>query len=298
MYAIKIKNLRRYFSGVPVLEDISLEIPLKEKHGLYGLPSSGKTTLIKIMLDLLNKDAGIVEIFRKDPVIYRSEVLSKIGYIPEKPIYPLHYSVEKIMRLKAYFVEDANKEDVDYDINKILREFDFREYRRTKIGKLHSDQIKTLSIMLAAIGDPALLIIDSIENLKLGDNVGEYLDKLEYKDKTLFVTSRRLEILKEICEEISFLNEGKIIFRGNPGKLMKMLINSQIEIKTSGLKREVLSKISELETSNEIEVRDREIRIPFTFNYEIIEKIKSILDRYKTSIKRIRWVEREENDES
>lgn len=298
MYAVKIKNLRRYFSGIPVLENISLEIPLKERHGLYGLPGSGKTTLIKIMLDLLNKDAGIIEIFGKDPVIYRSEVLSKIGYIPEKPIYPPYYSVEKIMRLKAYFIKDMDKEDVNHVVDKILREFDFREYRKIKIGKLYPDQIKTLSIMLAAIGNPALLIIDGIENLKLGNDIQEYLGRLSYEDKTLFVTSKRIEVLEEICEESSFLNDGKIIYRGRPGKLREMLMNSRVEIETSGLRREVLSKIKELDVSNEIEVQDKEIRIHFTFNYEIVEKIKNLLNKYKADIKRIRWLERREDDES
>lgn len=295
MYAIKIKNLRRYFSGIPVLENISLEVSLKEKHGLYGLSGSGKTTLIKIMLDLLNKDAGIIEIFGEDPSIYRSSVLSKIGYIPEEPMYPPYYSVEKIMKLKAYFIRNKSGDIINHEVNETLEKFDFKEYSKKKIGKLDHDQMKILSIMLATIGDPVLLIIDNIESLKL-DDYREYLDKLGYRDKTLFATSRGLETLENICEKISFLNDGRIIFKGKPEKLKEIVVNSQIEIETNELRREVLGKIRELEISNEIEIRDKKIRISFTSNYEIVEKIKNLLNKHKTVIKRIRWVKRESND--
>ncbi len=86
MYIIKIKNLGRSFSGVPVLENVSLEVPEKERYGVYGLPSSGKMTLVRIMLDILNKDTGVVEIFGKDSSTHRSNILSRIAYIPEEPI--------------------------------------------------------------------------------------------------------------------------------------------------------------------------------------------------------------------
>ena len=80
--AIKVENIYKAFSQNLVLNDISLEVGKNEIFGFVGLNGIGKTTLIKIIINLIENDGGGVEIFGVDKIL--PEARKNLAYLPEK----------------------------------------------------------------------------------------------------------------------------------------------------------------------------------------------------------------------
>ena len=82
MKALKINNVNKSFAGQKILNDIKLSVNSGDVFGLVGVNGIGKTTLIKIILDLLSADNGDVNIFGKSSKL--KEARSNVAYLPEK----------------------------------------------------------------------------------------------------------------------------------------------------------------------------------------------------------------------
>ena len=79
---LNVKNVKKSFGSKKVLDGITFSVKQKEIFGLIGLNGIGKTTLIKIILDLLDKDSGTVEMFGKSSLLKESR--KNLAYLPEK----------------------------------------------------------------------------------------------------------------------------------------------------------------------------------------------------------------------
>ena len=228
---ITLKNIHYNYPNTSrtTLNDINLTIPIYTTTGLVGATGSGKTTIIDIILGLLNSQKGTLEI--DDQVITKNNCRSwqrSIGYVPQH----IYLADDTVAANIAFGIDlkDINQKAVEYAA-KIANLDDFvinelpRQYQTT-IGergvRLSGGQRQRIGIARALYHNPKLLILDeatsSLDNLT-EKAVMEAVSNLN-KKITIIMIAHRLSTVKK-CDMIFYLEKGKIINKGTFEELIK-----------------------------------------------------------------------------
>lgn len=214
MLPLNILEISKTFSK-NVLDKVSFSVQENEIFGFIGLNGIGKTTLIKIILDLLDQDNGEVEIFGVSRLL--PEARKRVCYLPEKfqPAANLK-GVEFIKFVlsfynKPYDVQKAKQLAADLDLN-----FDFLSQKVTKYSK---GMTQKLGLMAVFMSEADLIILDEpMSGLDPKARIALKRELIKYKNsgKTVFFSSHILSDMDEICDSIAVLNNAKIVYQGTP----------------------------------------------------------------------------------
>ncbi|MDC0857121.1 ABC transporter ATP-binding protein [Rickettsiales bacterium] len=216
MKVLEINNINKSFSGQNILKDINLSVNSGEVFGLVGVNGIGKTTLIKIILDLLSSDDGEVNIFGKSSILTESR--SNVAYLPEKFTPSQFLKGEEFLRLSCQQFNQKYKKDRAIDLcNNLDLDLNSLGQKITKYSKGMGQKLGLVSMFLS---DADLLILDEPMS-GLDPHVRIKLKELlktlaKDMQKTIFFSSHILSDIDEISDRIAVINTGQIIFNGKP----------------------------------------------------------------------------------
>jgi ABC-2 type transport system ATP-binding protein len=214
MFPLKISEISKSFDRA-VLDAVSFEVQENEIFGFIGLNGQGKTTLIKIMLDLLDTDFGDIEIFGISSVL--PEARKKICYLPEKFHPSLNQSGEEFLKFVLGFY------DKKFDLTKatkICQNLDLPvAVLKKKISNYSKGMTQKLGLLAVFLSEAELVILDEpMSGLDPKARIALKRELLAYKNlgKSIFFTSHILSDMDEICDSIGILNDAKIVYLGTP----------------------------------------------------------------------------------
>jgi len=228
---IQTQNLNYYFGQQKVLDQLTLEVPIGGIYGFLGPNGSGKTTTIKLLLNLLKSREQNISLFGQQITENRTEILKKIGSLVEQPaIYP-HLSGYENLKNRANLL-GVSKEKV----METLALVGLTEAAKKSAEKYSLGMKQRLGIGLALLDDPELLILDEPTNgldpngiIEVRNLIKELAEK---QQKTIFISSHLLAEIEKIATHVGIINKGKMLFQGSINEL-KSLKTSQIIIETS-----------------------------------------------------------------
>ena len=228
MQPLNISNISKNFGDNKVLENVNIELKPGEIFGLVGLNGVGKTTLIKIMLDLLRSDDGEVKFFGEDHKLPSSR--KNIAYLPEK-FHPSQFlKGEEFISLslsyykKNYSIDQMNQLAQNLDLDpKVLK---------SKISKYSKGMGQKLGLLSVLLSEVSLLILDepmSGLDPKARIELKRLLKEYIKQNRTIFFTSHILSDIDEICDRVAILDNGKIIFIGTPAEFKSLHAQDNLE---------------------------------------------------------------------
>lgn len=205
-----------------VLNNISLEVGEGEICGLVGLNGIGKTTLIKIILDMLKADSGKVEIFNNTST---NDIARKnICYLPEKFLPSQYLTGYEFLKISLSFygikLDDKIKKEAKKMAEKIILNPDVLD---NVIGKYSKGMRQKLGLLACLMSGAKLLILDEpMSGLDPKSRIALKKTLLDYvkKGKSIFFSSHILEDVEEICDAMAVLNSGSIVFNGTPNEFL------------------------------------------------------------------------------
>ena len=221
---INIKNLTKiYKKGVKALDDVNIEIG-EGMFGLLGPNGAGKTTLMKILATLLEATSGDVKVGEYDITNNRKEIRGMLGYLPQEfGVYPKLKTWEFLDYI-ASLNGIRNKTEKRKKVEEMLDVMGLTEVRDRKAKKLSGGMVRRLGIAQALIGDPKVLIIDEPttgldpeERIKFRNLLADIS-----QNKIIILSTHIVGDISSTCQNIALLNNGKIVFEGNPLELVKM----------------------------------------------------------------------------
>ncbi|PWU02698.1 MAG: multidrug ABC transporter ATP-binding protein [Bacteroidetes bacterium] len=221
-YLIETRSLSYEFSkGEKILNDLNLKIPKGSVYGFLGPNGAGKTTTLRLILGLLRKQRGLIEIFGKDFSKNRIQTLSRLGSLIEQPSIYGHLTGKENLELfrKTYGCNRSRIAEV-LDIVKLTA-------AGGKKAKNYSLGMKQkLAIAIALLHDPELLILDEPTNgLDPGGIIQtrELINKLN-KDfgKTIVVSSHLLSEVEKMATHVGIINKGNLLFQGSLSQLQQL----------------------------------------------------------------------------
>lgn len=230
---LRVVNLKKSFGDKVILDNINLEIKKNEIFGLIGLNGAGKTTFIKIILDLLNADGGSVEILDKSSS--KTESRKKLRYLPEKFQVSSMLKGREFLKIFNDFSKDEKIDKKQLE-NEILNLTDLlaldRKALSLKVSKYSKGMMQKLGLISTFLGNSELVILDepmSGLDPKARICLKELLLKSKAENKSIFFSSHVLADIDEICDRIAILNNGKLSFIGTPEELKKKYSKSSLE---------------------------------------------------------------------
>lgn len=222
---IEIKNLYKKFGKVQVLEGVSLEIKGGGIFAILGPNGSGKTTLIKSILGMVIPQSGSIKIDDL-PVKGQWEYRENINYLPQIARFPENLTViELIGMIKNLRGKKANDQA-------LIDLFGLAPFMDKKLGNLSGGTKQKVNLVLTFMFDSPLLILDepttgldpvSLVHLK------EIIQKEKAAGKTILITTHIMDFVETMADEIVFLLEGNIYFKGTVAELKKKSTRNDLE---------------------------------------------------------------------
>ncbi len=213
---IEIKELHKRFGKNPVLKGIDLEIGKGGIFAILGPNGSGKTTLIKSILGMVIPQSGTITLNGgkiKDQWKYRKD----IDYLPQIANFPNNLTVQELIRM----IKDLRSKE-SADDNRLITLFHLEPYLNKKLGTLSGGTKQKVNIVLTFMFNSPLIILDEpttgLDPVSLIRLKGLIHAEKE-KGKTILITSHIMSFVEEVANEIVFLLEGKIYFKGSISEL-------------------------------------------------------------------------------
>lgn len=223
---IEIKNLRKIFGRTEVLKGINLSIEAGKVTAIVGPNGSGKTTLIKSVLGLVKPTSGIIEVDGENihnNFIYRN----KIGYMPQIARYPENLTANELISL----VKEL-RSNTDAGSSELIKSFKLSDEVEKPFKNLSGGTKQKVSATIAFAFDPKIYFLD--EPTAGLDPVSssffkDLVLKEKQKKKTIILTSHIMSEVQELADEIVFLLEGEIKFKGTIESLLKDQKETKLE---------------------------------------------------------------------
>ena len=215
--------MSKRYGNFQALDDVSLEVSEGDFVGFLGPNGAGKTTTIHSITGLCNFQSGSIEVFGMDVVKEYRKTRPLIGLCPQEFNLDPFLSIEGILVYQAgYF--GVPKIDAVKRARELLRYFRLDEKKNLDFRKLSGGMKRRLLLCRALMHDPKILILDEPTagaDLELRHHIWDYLQELNHKGKTIFLTTHYMEEAEHLSKTIQIIDKGKVVHSGSKEALTK-----------------------------------------------------------------------------
>ena len=237
---VSVKNLKKSFKGFEAVKDVSFTVQKNDVFGFLGPNGAGKSTSLRCMLSLIQADAGQIKLFDQDLQRNRSNVLSKIGSIIEKPDFYKYLSAFKNLELLARISGSSVSKSELYDI---LEFVGLQGREKHKFRTFSHGMKQRLGIAQALMHNPELIILDEpttgLDPQGIVDIRNLILKLSKEQGKTVILSSHQLAEIELIANRMVIINKGKTIIEGSVNELLNssnMVVKFQLDDTVRGEK--------------------------------------------------------------
>lgn len=222
---IEFKDLYKSFKKNEVLKGINLDVKGRGITAVLGPNGSGKTTLMKSLTGLVIPDKGDI-LLDSRPVKGQWDYRKQINYLPQIARFPENLKVKELIRMvKDIRGQQANEAE-------LIRLFELGPFVNKSLRNLSGGTRQKVNIVLTFMFDnPVLLLdepsvgLDPVAMIRLKSLIRKERDK----GKTILMTSHIMSLVEELADEIIFLLEGNIYFKGSKADLMALHEEDDLE---------------------------------------------------------------------
>jgi len=247
--SITLKSLAKKFDSETILADLSIGVENNSNHVLIGQNGAGKSTILKILVGLIEKDAGVAYIHGKDISTRPEETRMVTGYMPQYIDLDCDMTIYEnlIVYSELYGVPSDKAKSRIQNFSEIFNYKDilFKQPTNQSIGLLRSIQLSR-----ALLHDPKILLLDEPTlgmDSQYKVKVWNLLDRIG-KDKTILFTTQDFSEAEKFADRISILHRGDIKMDGTFEKLVgatKGLSKYEIRFKDTPLE-DILNPLKEM----------------------------------------------------
>ena len=227
---LELKNIDKSFGEKEVLKGVSFTAEGGKAFGLLGRNGAGKTTSIRILMNVFPANSGEVLIDGK-PIDYNK---IGIGYLPEeRGLYPKKLIIDQLVyfaELKGMSAKDATKA-VDYWLGRL----GMSEYRNKRLDTLSKGNQQKIQLITALAHDPDIVILDEpfsgldpVNAMLLKDVVKEQIAK----GKIVLFSSHQMSYIEEFCDSIAIINAGKVAISGDLHEIKRAYPRDKLVVST------------------------------------------------------------------
>ncbi|OCB95548.1 Sulfate/thiosulfate import ATP-binding protein cysA [Bacillus amyloliquefaciens] len=266
--ALILKNVSKTINHTPIIQSISFDVRKGEIFGLLGPNGSGKTTIFRMIVQLIKKTEGAIS-FKGRPDSDFEYFMKHIGVIIEGPdMYP---NMTALQNLK-YFTKLRSASLRTDDLMNILIKVGLEQAARKKVKHFSLGMKQRLGLAYSLLHNPELLILDEPMNgldPKGMKELRTILSDLAQQGVSILISSHLLSEMEEICDRVAYIKKGRILGieemkkRNDPAqkKLFTVMVNNP-ERAREILEQEGILQVQQKD-SRIIELEAEEDTIPY-----------------------------------
>ena len=230
---LQVHDLHKSFDGREVLHGISFSISSGKALGLLGRNGAGKSTTIRILMDVFKADQGNMSMNGK--TFHAKDY--NIGYLPEeRGLYPKKKVSEQLIYLST--LRGLSHGEAKANLKKWLKRLGIEEYENRVLDTLSKGNQQKVQLAQTLVCDPDIIILDEpfsgldpVNSQVLKDVIRERIQA----GKLVIFSSHQMSYVEEFCEDIVLLNHGDVVLSGNLRDIKREYGKDRLVISLEGM---------------------------------------------------------------
>jgi ABC-2 type transport system ATP-binding protein len=232
---LEVEGLTKRFGAFHAVDDISFRLGKGRVLGLLGPNGAGKTTTIHMLVGLTLPDGGRISYFGQDLHRHRRACLQRINFTSSFNTLQGRISVWENLRVFAdlYSVKEPAKR-----VHELAEAFDIVELLPQRFLTLSAGQKTRVNLVKCLLNDPEIVLMDEPTaslDPDIADRTMAILESLKAsREVSMVYTSHQMDEVARICDEVIFMDRGRIVAQDSPGELTKRIATAQLRVVFSG----------------------------------------------------------------
>lgn len=222
---IKASHVSKSFGKFQAVDHVSLEVAPGCIHGLIGENGAGKTTLIQCIVGIYNCDQGEILIDGK-PVWENDEAKQMIGYVADRNQFFKGYKVKELVDFFEAMYPNFSRKDFER-YNEI-----FKVKVDKKVTQLSKGMQMRVSFMLHLASNPKVMVLDEptsgLDAIAKKQLLDLLIEAVEERQMAVLISSHHLTELEKICDEVTFINQGRVAYQSTIDDLKSSIKKLQV----------------------------------------------------------------------
>jgi ABC-2 type transport system ATP-binding protein len=227
MPAVEISSVTKTFGAVKAVDDLSLLVPEGAVYGFIGPNGSGKTTTMRMIVNIFYPDSGAIRVFGKAMTPERTGL---IGYLPEERGL---YKNMPVKALLEFYGELRSGRKVSAEVDRWLERFGLSEWAPRKLDTLSKGMTQRVQFIAAAIGSPRLMILDepfSGLDPVSSESLREAVIDLRRNGTTVILSTHDMRTAETLCDSILMIFRGRKVLDGTLTEIQDQYGNDMIRV--------------------------------------------------------------------
>jgi len=229
MNIIELEGITKTYGTHKAVDDLTLQVPKGSIYGFIGPNGSGKTTTIRMIMNILYPDNGIIKIGGKELI---GSQLEKVGYLPEERGL---YTKMKVKDLVKFYGELKGVKNLNEEADKWLEKFDLTKWADKKVEALSKGMSQKVQFIISVIDYPDLIILDEpfsgLDPVN-AEIIKEEILKLRDKGSTIIFSTHDMSVAEKMCDYIFMIYKGKKVLDGTLTSIQKKFGEDTLRVQT------------------------------------------------------------------
>lgn len=229
MNAVEMHSVTKTFGSHVAVDDLSLAVPQGSVYGLIGPNGSGKTTTMRMIMNILYPDGGTIRIFG-EPL--SGTGTDRIGYMPEERGL---YKKMKVREILQFYGGLKNGQDVRHQADRWLTRLDLQDWANKKVQSLSKGMSQKVQFIATVVSRPELVILDEpftgLDPVN-ADVIRESVLELRSAGTTVILSTHDMNVAERMCDFILMIFQGRKVLDGTLASIQDQYGSDTIRIRT------------------------------------------------------------------
>jgi len=231
VYTVDIQKVTKTFDRHRAVDDLSLSVPKGCVYGFIGPNGSGKTTTIRMIMNIIYPESGSIKVFGAE----RTEAATdRIGYLPEERGL---YKKMKVKPLLQFYGGMKNGENINHEVDYWLDRFDLTDWANKKVDTLSKGMSQKVQFISTVIAKPELLILDEpftgLDPVN-ADAIKEAVLELQRGGATVIFSTHDMNTAEKMCDFIFMIFKGKKVLDGTLESIQDKYGDDTLRVRVDG----------------------------------------------------------------
>ena len=216
MHAVEVRELRKVYGDVAVVDGVSFDIEAGEVFALLGPNGAGKTTTVEILEGHREADGGTATVLGHDPRRRERAFRERIGIVLQEAGFEEDFTVVELLRLQRAMYSRRLDADALVDL------VGLGEKRRARVATLSGGQRRRLDLALGLVGDPEIEFLDEPTvgfDPEARRRAWAVIEELKALGKTVLLTTHYLDEAQQLADRVAIMVAGRLAALGTPAEL-------------------------------------------------------------------------------
>jgi ABC-2 type transport system ATP-binding protein len=229
MNTVELQNITKTFGKHTAVDSLSLAVPQGTVYGFIGPNGSGKTTTLRMIMNILYPDSGLIQIFGEQ---LQRACTDRIGYMPEERGL---YRKMKVRELLRFYGELKGGRKMNREVDLWLERLDLAEWANKKVETLSKGMSQKVQFIATVVSRPELIILDEpftgLDPVN-AEAIKDAVLELQDQGTTVIFSTHDMNVAEKMCDFIFMIFKGKKVLDGTLASIQDKYGSDTIRIRT------------------------------------------------------------------